>query len=315
MQNYLLGYVALHALFSWRSCIGSIYFDDAHLGKVCVNNSPCYDYNLAHFGAIERYSTQGFVYPAAPINACVAVDPNTCKDSLDIACFLLVQEGGCSFGYKALMAKNAQYQFVIIYNTESDKLKDMPSDSYGKEVGADIMAIYVGKTAGLDLLRNNYTTGNLITITPPPFFPDLEYYLIPFVIIVGICFIVMAMFMVTRYYKSYLEKRRNRITPANLKKIPTRKFKKGDDYYDVCAICLDDYKDGDKIRILPCDHVYHCKCVDPWLTEGKKTCPVCKQPVESTNTPERRQDSESEADEHTPLIHPSPSAPSLSMEV
>lgn len=60
--------------------------------------------------------------------------------------------------------------------------------------------------------------------------------------------------------------------------------------------------------------VYHCKCVDPWLTEGKKTCPVCKRPVESKRSRNssqsdvergQRSGSDIDADENTPLIQPS----------
>ena len=61
---------------------------------------------------------------------------------------------------------------------------------------------------------------------------------------------------------------------------------------------------------------YHCKCVDPWLTEGKRTCPVCKRPVANNrglarsrsgrtdleSVGETSYEAEAEADETTPLI-------------
>ncbi|KAK2553715.1 RING finger protein 215 [Acropora cervicornis] len=31
----------------------------------------------------------------------------------------------------------------------------------------------------------------------------------------------------------------------------------------------------ERVRTLPCDHEFHCKCVDRWLL-AKRTCPLCK---------------------------------------
>ncbi|KAF8005638.1 hypothetical protein BT93_K0042 [Corymbia citriodora subsp. variegata] len=47
-----------------------------------------------------------------------------------------------------------------------------------------------------------------------------------------------------------------------------------------CSICLGEYKEGEVLRLLPeCEHVFHMKCVDPWL-RLHATCPVCrKSPV------------------------------------
>lgn len=43
-----------------------------------------------------------------------------------------------------------------------------------------------------------------------------------------------------------------------------------------CSICLADYKKTDMIRVLPdCNHLFHDKCVDPWL-RLHPTCPVCR---------------------------------------
>ncbi|RWR90303.1 E3 ubiquitin-protein ligase ATL23-like protein [Cinnamomum micranthum f. kanehirae] len=43
-----------------------------------------------------------------------------------------------------------------------------------------------------------------------------------------------------------------------------------------CAICLEDFKEGDRCRVLPsCKHMFHDRCVDAWLNK-KKRCPTCR---------------------------------------
>ncbi|KAG0179890.1 hypothetical protein DFQ28_001661 [Apophysomyces sp. BC1034] len=44
----------------------------------------------------------------------------------------------------------------------------------------------------------------------------------------------------------------------------------------TCVICLEEQNIGDLVRKLPCDHEYHCSCIDPWLTSKSAECPLCK---------------------------------------
>jgi len=45
-----------------------------------------------------------------------------------------------------------------------------------------------------------------------------------------------------------------------------------------CPVCLEEFARGDAVRVLPCSHIGHPACMDPWLRRSHK-CPLCKQDV------------------------------------
>lgn len=43
---------------------------------------------------------------------------------------------------------------------------------------------------------------------------------------------------------------------------------------NMCIVCRDEFEVGDALRVLPCFHKFHVRCIDPWLCLNKQ-CPVC----------------------------------------
>ncbi|KAM1963129.1 hypothetical protein ACFX1X_023373 [Malus domestica] len=46
-----------------------------------------------------------------------------------------------------------------------------------------------------------------------------------------------------------------------------------------CYICLVEYEEGDRMRILPCHHEFHKTCIDKWLKEIHRVCPLCRRDI------------------------------------
>jgi hypothetical protein len=50
---------------------------------------------------------------------------------------------------------------------------------------------------------------------------------------------------------------------------------------DCCPITIQNFKKGDKISKLPCNHLFNTEAVLKWLKEEKAECPICRFKLES----------------------------------
>lgn len=71
-----------------------------------------------------------------------------------------------------------------------------------------------------------------------------------------------------------------RISNEDLKKLPCFDYgdrDKGSGSSPVdCAVCLENFKNGEKCRLLPnCNHSFHAQCIDSWLLKTP-ICPICR---------------------------------------
>ncbi|CAD7093516.1 unnamed protein product [Hermetia illucens] len=264
-------------------------------------------------GTVPTEGLKVFAIESFPTDGCGKISPAPVKPDdfpLPPAKFVVViARTNCTFEDKVRNAQTAGYDGAIVFNIGSNELERMSAKN-GEDI--HIPSVFVGELSGR-LIINNYVwkSGYKLLLKEDYPFNINTHLILPFSILVGLCFISMVVYMIYKCAREQRRLRRHRLPKRLLKKIPVIKYNKNQPY-ESCSICLDDYVEGEKLRVLPCAHAYHCQCIDPWLTKSRRICPLCKRKVfvrgEPRNVRRRNNSSDSmsdsETDDTTPLLNP-----------
>ena len=93
-------------------------------------------------------------------------------------------------------------------------------------------------------------------------------------------------------------------SPESIRALPTRAWTAPPPPADgappgetpACAICMDEYKEGDLLRCLPCSHEFHVPCCDRWL-QSSSTCPLCRSAISEEGREEQERERQREREQ------------------
>ena len=216
----------------------------------------------------------------------------------------------CSFEHKVRVATEAGASAVIVYDVVHEGLVTMSIADRGEHALNNLVpSVFISKESGA-LLKALIASSGLVQVIITPVNNVLDMWTSFVMSLVAGCFafsLVMGAVCMVRYgTRGYMEEderpsvegqgRGGRMVPLTKRElqeltrvIPYRSVggiggvgraedEEGEEEAP-CSICLQEYEAGEKLRRLPCGHVFHRDCVDEWLLGESKLCPMCKSSV------------------------------------
>ncbi|XP_012666834.1 E3 ubiquitin-protein ligase RNF128 isoform X2 [Otolemur garnettii] len=216
-----------------------------------------------------------------------ACDYNTEFTNTERPWIALIERGNCTFAEKIQTAGRKNADAVVIYNAPETGNQTIQMANFG---AGDIVAIMIGNLKGTKILQS-IQRGIQVTMVievGKKHGPWVNHYSIFFVsvsffIITAATVGYFIFYSARRLRNARAQSRKQRQLKADAKKaigkLQLRTLKPGDKEIgpdgDSCAVCIEQYRANDLVRILTCNHIFHKTCVDPWLLEHR-TCPMCK---------------------------------------
>lgn len=242
-----------------------------------VNTSTfTFDSREASFAPhVKGSGVSGSITFGNPADACSSLD-------LSSSTFLLTMRGNCSFEAKARFAQDAGFAAVIIYNNESGS--DLLTMT-GSSEGISVHAVFVTRQAGETMAE--YTDDASAEVCILATYENVVWSVVIFSLIslLAVSAVLITWYIVKRHRERRFGRFSRRDEPCLMslrivQAMPSMTYRVvGNEKaaQEACVICLEDYINGEPLRILPCSHRFHCSCVDVWLTMWRAVCPICKR--------------------------------------
>lgn len=245
---------------------------------------PFPDIEASFAPRVPTIGVMGVIFAANPLNACESLQIG--RPNVSTA-FLLVERGECDFVTKVKHVQDAGYAAAIIYNNEDGE--DLVTMS-GSGTSIDIYAVFVSKQAGEALQRCAGDMDSRCYLFPAFQNTARSLMAISFISLLTVFAVLSTLFFVRRHRlrsngAGLLQREPGGMASKDVNILPIVLFDSANRAsIETCAICLEEYTRGEKLRLLPCGHEFHVACIDQWLTTRRPFCPICKQDAHSNNT-------------------------------
>ncbi|EXB57740.1 E3 ubiquitin-protein ligase [Morus notabilis] len=295
-------------VFSVMFLLSGFSLISANVVLIGNNVTLSFDDIEANFApAIKGSGECGVLYSAEPVDACSKLTNKVKPAKNGSSPFALIIRGGCSFEEKVRRAQEAGFKAAIVYDNENGGALVAMA---GNSAGIKIHAVFVSKASGEKLKKYAGLTDMEVWLIPSFENSAWSIMAISFISLLAMSAVLATCFFVRRHRIRRERPRASHVREFHgmssrlVRAMPSLIFTAvlEDNCTSItCAICLEDYSVGEKLRILPCRHKFHAFCVDSWLTSWRTFCPVCKRDARtSTGDPP--------ASESTPLLSSSPAS-------
>ncbi|KAF9436440.1 Chitin synthase, class 1 [Entomortierella beljakovae] len=270
-SKFYLGFVLWSVAFlSFFRFVGATATNDTYLDRTAAFGTRIPEEGLIlNLIAVETLDPHDETTGCRPVEGA----PN------NVSWVALVERGGkCNFVEKVRNMQASGAKAVIVGDNQKGGLITM----FARDTAdVKIPSVFISQTHYRELRYFGMELGKGFPVKLTPDEIDWPVLDIILFIILSPAFVVLFLFFI--WQLRMRQQRLADLAPAEVvNNLPVKVFfkskLKANDPLE-CVICLEDYEDEDELRVLPCNHVYHVACIDNWLTNRKKFCPICKRDI------------------------------------